>query len=129
MDLLKELLAEAVPREGTQDDLTPDPAKLAEQAKQPATVAAVNRAFVIHREKCSALRWIRYATLALAFVLGMQVVVMIAGRSMLRETIREAVRAELGAQEAKRATASTDVGVLFGSAHAAEAEAARISLP
>lgn len=117
MDILDKLLADA-PAEG---DATPDPSRIEAQARQPASVAAVNLAFAHHRETCPAMRWIRRATILLAVVLGAlaatQAIALVAGRAIIRDTVREAVRAELGRVGPHHAATA---GVFIGSAEAGQ---------
>ena len=95
-------MADGVVTDESTEDQTPDPGELMKQATQAASVASVNGAFRHHIKTCPALRWIRFATvivsIALGCVLTAQVVFALWGKTIIRDTVFEAMRNERDSQ-------------------------------
>lgn len=76
------------------------PQQLVRDAGEPATVASVREAIRHHLATCPAPRklhrWTKLACVMIGVGLALQVVLAVAGRSILRETVRTAVREEMG---------------------------------
>lgn len=92
-------------------DGTPSPEDLEREAKEPASVAYVknelrNR-FTQHRGECEATRAVRKWRLWIAAGIGAALVVqfgwLLAGRAIIRETVRDVVREELAGRLVARA--------------------------
>jgi hypothetical protein len=92
-------------------DETPSPDDLSREAEEPATVAYVkrelDRRFGRHRGDCAAQRAVRKWRLWIAAGIGAALVVqfgwLLAGRAIIRETVRDVVREELAGRLVARA--------------------------
>jgi hypothetical protein len=107
---------------GDQDSIeTPSPDELEAMSKHPATRLDVWAAGRKHAGTCTARKFTRQLRTALYVALGafltLQAGALLAGRAMLRDVVREAVRAELG--KPNHATAFPDIPSMIRSAEAA----------
>jgi len=104
------------------------PVVLAKEAEEPASVAYVkrelNRKLASHRGDCDATRAIRKWRLWIAAGIGAALVVqfgwLMAGRAIIRETVRDVVREELAGRTVARQPAM--VPSIISTATAAEVE-------
>lgn len=95
-----------------EDDVTPDPGKLLERAKLPASVLAVDRGIKWHADHCPTSKAMRKLLVIGAFVLGIFTVVQVVAIAYTHSVV--------GELRATRGRSGSAAGVL-SSAQAAEA--------
>lgn len=115
---------------------TPSPEDLSREAMAPATVAYVKQEMVTrlanHRGECEAQRAVRKWRLWIAFGIGAAVVFqfgwLMAGRAIIRETVRDVVREELAGRLVVQKKLQSPVR-LISTAEAAETKVAPAEPP
>jgi len=103
--------------ESEEADTNPEqtPVQLALEAEEPSTVAYVKRAVHRHSTSCPAQRSVRRWRLWIAAAFGaamvVQVVWLLVGRAIIRETVRDVVREELAGRTVSHSRPTT-IGII-----------------